>query len=98
MQFPGARGTFGEEVRTPQNFLPESAQFFYILRFGRPDPLGEKSQNIFAKKKKSQFFRTFGLGRPLHKFGAENRKNTNSLIETEKRETNHLQLGPNTQS
>ena len=36
-QFPGARGTFGGEIRAPQNFLPESAQLFCFLRFGRPD-------------------------------------------------------------
>ena len=39
-QFPGARGTFGEKVCPPQNFLPEIAQPFYILCFGRPDPQG----------------------------------------------------------
>ena len=40
MQFPGARGTFGGEIRTPQKFLTESAQLFYTLRFGRPGPHG----------------------------------------------------------
>ena len=31
---------FGERIRTPQNFLPESAQVSYILRFGRLNPHG----------------------------------------------------------
>ena len=41
-----------------------------------------------------------GLGRPLalREIPGGKQKNTNSLIETEKRETNPLQLGPNTQS
>ena len=38
MQFPSARGTFWGNIRTPHKFLPESAQFFYISCFGRPDP------------------------------------------------------------
>ena len=41
-QFPGARGTFGGDLRPPQKFLPEIAQLFYILRFGRPDPNGRE--------------------------------------------------------
>ena len=41
-QFPGGRGTFGEQIRPPQRFLPEIAQLFYILHFGRPDPQGRK--------------------------------------------------------
>ena len=40
MQFPGARGTFEEKIRTPQIFFPGIAQLFYILRFGQPDPHG----------------------------------------------------------
>ena len=34
----GGKSTFGGEIRMPQKFLPESAHFFYILRFGQPDP------------------------------------------------------------
>ena len=42
----------------------------------------------------------FGLGQPLarREIPGRKQKNTNSLIETEKREANPLQLGPNTQS
>ena len=38
--FPVLGAILGGEIRTPQKFLPESAQPFYILRFGRPDPHG----------------------------------------------------------
>ena len=41
-QFPGARGTFWGGIRTPQKFLPESAQLCYISRFGRLDPHGRE--------------------------------------------------------
>ena len=41
-QFPGARGTFGEKILPPENFLPKIAQLFYNLRFGRPDPQGRE--------------------------------------------------------
>ena len=45
MQFPGARGTFGEKIWPPQKFLPEIAQLFYVFRFARPDPQGRESRN-----------------------------------------------------
>ena len=92
MQFPGARGTFGGELRTRQNFLPESAQLFYISRFGRPDP----HKREIAKYR---YFRPFWPRTALGTYilGGK-QKNTNSLIETEKRETNPIQLAPNTQS
>ena len=59
-QSPGARGTFGGKIRPPQNFLPEIAQLFYILCFGRLDRTarGGKSQN-------TGFSGPFGLGQPL---------------------------------
>ena len=41
-QFPGARGTCGGKMRPPQQFLPEIAQLFYTLLFGRPDPQGRE--------------------------------------------------------
>ena len=41
-QFPGARNTFGGEIRVPQKFISESAQLFYILRFNWPDPHGRE--------------------------------------------------------
>ena len=79
-QFPGARGTFGGEIRVPQKFLPEIAQLFYILRFGRPDPHGRKIAKYCISG-------TFGLGQPLalREIPGRTGKNTNSLIETEKR-------------
>ena len=51
-QFPGAGGTFGGEIRPPQNFLPEIAQLFYTFRFGRPDPQGREIAKCW-------FFRPF---------------------------------------
>ena len=51
-QFPGARGTFGVEIRTPQKCLTESAQLFYILCFDRPDPHGQEIAEYW-------FFRPF---------------------------------------
>ena len=39
-QFPGAGGTFGGELCPPKKFLPEIAQLFYCLCFGRLDPHG----------------------------------------------------------
>ena len=41
-QSPGARGTFTGKIRPPKKFLPEKAQLFHILRFGRPDPNGRE--------------------------------------------------------
>ena len=88
MQFAGARDTFGGEIRTPQKFLPESAHLCYILHFGQPDPHGR------------EILGHFGPGRPLalREIPGGKQKNTNTLIETEKKETNPIQLGPNTQS
>ena len=91
MQFPGARGTFGGEIRTPQSFLPKSAQLFYILCFGRSDP---HRQEIV----KYGVFRPFWPRTALGTWRNSRQKNANSHIETEVRETNPLQLGPHTQS
>ena len=41
-QFPAATGASGESSWPPQVFLPESAQPFYLFRFGRPDPHGRE--------------------------------------------------------
>ena len=41
-QLPGARGTFGGETCLPRKFLPEIAQLFSLLHFGRPDPHGRE--------------------------------------------------------
>ena len=69
-QFPGARGTFGVGIRPPQKILPEIAQLFYILRFGRLDPQGREIAKCW-------FFRPFWpRSAPWHleKFRAENTK------------------------
>ena len=56
-------------------------------------PTGGKSQN-------TGIVGHFGLGRPLalREIPGGKQKTTNSLIGTEKRGTNPLQLGPNSQS
>ena len=93
MQFPGARGTFGGKSGHPKTFSPEVRNFltFYVLV--DRTPTGAKSRNTGC-------LGHFGLGRPLAlgEIPGRKQKNTNSLIETEKREKNSLQLGPNTQS
>ena len=91
--FPVLGALLWGKIRTPQNFRPESAQLFCTFRFGRPDPHGEKSQN-------TGFLGHFCLGRPLalREIRGRIQKNTNRHIETEKREINPLQLGPNSQS
>ena len=72
---------------------PRKCAFFYIFRFGRPDPHGQEIAKYGG-------LGHFGLGRPLalKEIPGGKQKNANSHIETEKRETNPLQLGPNTQS
>ena len=92
-RFPRARGTLGGEIRPPQKFLLKIAHFFYILRFGRPDPQGGKPHN-------TGFLGPFVLGQPLAlgEIPVGKTEKHNSPIETEKRETKPLQLGPNTQS
>ena len=52
-----------------------------------------------GKSRNEGFLGYSGLGRPLalREIPGGKQKNTNSLIETEKRETKPLQLGPNTQ-
>ena len=35
--------TFGGQIRSAQNFLPEIVQLFYSPRFGRPDPQGREA-------------------------------------------------------
>ena len=70
MQFPGARGTFGGKIRLPQKFLPEIAQLFYILRFGRPDPQGRE----ITKYGFSGPFWPRAAPWHLEKFRAKNRK------------------------
>ena len=58
MQFPGARGTFGGGIWTPQKFLPESAQPFTFYVLADRTPTGGKLRN-------TGFVGHSGLGRPL---------------------------------
>ena len=70
MQFPGARGTFGEKIPPPQEFLPKIAQLFYMLCFRRPDPHGRE----IAKYRFSRPFWPRAAPWHLAKFRAGNRK------------------------
>ena len=83
----------GGKSGRPKSFSPKLRNFFYILCFGRPDPQGREIA-------KYGVLGHFGLGRPLalREIPGGKQKNTNRHIETEKRETNPLQLGPNPQS
>ena len=85
MQFPGARGTFG--------FSPKVRNFFTVYALADRTPTGRKSRNTGV-------LGHFGLGWPLAlgEVPGGKHKNPNSVIETEKRETNPLQLGPDAQS
>ena len=58
MQFPGARDTFGENIWTPQKFLPEVAQLFTFHVLADRTPTDEKSRN-------TGFLGYFGLGQTL---------------------------------
>ena len=82
IQFPGARGTFGVKIRTPQKILPvrKVRNFFTFYVLADRTSTGGKSQN-------TGFLGHFGLGRPLalREIPGGEQKNTNSLIETEKR-------------
>ena len=83
----------GGKSGRPKGFSPKVRNFFTFHVLADRTPTGGKLRN-------TGFLGHFGLGRPLaHKeiLGGK-QKNTNSLIETEKRETNPLQIGPNTQS
>ena len=92
-RFPGARGPEIEEkkVTTLSGMVVRNFFTLYVL----PDqtPTGGKSQN-------TGILGHFGLGQPLAlgEIPGGKQKNESSLVETEKRETNPLQLGPNTQS
>ena len=67
--------------------------FLTVYVLAHQTPTGGKSRN-------AGLLGPFGLGRPLAltEILGGRQKTTNSLVETEKRETNPLQLGPNTQS
>ena len=92
MQLPGARGIWGGGNPDAPKVSARKCATLNILHFGRPDPHGQEIAKYGGLDH-------FGLGRPLAlgEIPSGKQKNTNSLIETEKRETNPLQLGPNTQ-
>ena len=77
----------------PKSLSPKVRNFFTFYVSADRTPRGGKSQNTGG-------LGHFGLGQPLElrKILGRRQKNINSHIETEKRETNPLQLGPNTQS
>ena len=81
------------ELRTPQKLFLESAQLFAFYVLADQTPTGGKSGN-------TGLLGHFGLGRllALSEIPGGKQKNRNTLIETETREANPLQLGPNTQS
>ena len=93
IQFLGARGTFGKKSGRPKSFSPKVRNIFTVYVLANWIPTGEKSRNTGV-------LGHFGLGRPLalREIPGGKQENANSHIETEKRETNPLQLGPNTQS
>ena len=83
----------GRNLLSPKTFSLKVRNFFTFYVLAYQTPTGGKSRN-------TGFLGHFGLGRPLalEEILGEKQKNTNSLIESKKRETNPLQLGPDTQS
>ena len=89
MKFPSARGTFGAKSGCPKSFSLKVRNFFTFYVLADRTPMGEKSRNTWV-------LGHFGLGQPLALREIRGRKkNANSHIETERRETNPLQVGPN---
>ena len=91
--FPGLGALLGGKSGRPKSFPPKVRNFFTFYVLADRTPTGGKLRTTW-------FLGHFGLGRPLalREILGRTKKNTNSLIEAEKRETNPLQLGPNTQS
>ena len=83
----------GGKSGRPKSFSPKGRNFFTFYVLADRTPTGEKSRN-------TGFLGHFCLGQPLalREIQGGKQKNTNSHIETEVRETNPVQLGPNTQS
>ena len=83
----------GEKSGRPKIFFPKVRHFFTFYVLADQIPTGGKSRS-------TGFLGHSGPGRALarREIRGGKQKNTNSRIETEKRETNPLQLGPNTQS
>ena len=84
---------FGGKSGRPQIVCPKVRNCFTFYVLADQTPTGEKLRN-------TEFLGHFGLGRPLalREIQGEKQTNTNRHIETEGREANPLQLGPNTQS
>ena len=82
----------GKSVR-PKSFSPKLGNFFTLCVLANQTPGGGKLRNTGSSGH-------FGLGRPLalKEIAGGKQKNGSSHMETEKRKTNPLQLGPNTQS
>ena len=74
---------WGEKARHPKSFSPELRNFFILYVLANRTPTGGKSRN-------TRFLGHFGLGQPLalREIPGRKQKTTNSLIGTEKRETN----------
>ena len=90
MHFPSARGSFrGGKSGRPKSFSQNVRNFFTFFVLTDRTPRGGKSRNTGV-------LGHFGLGRPLalREIPDGKQKTTNSLIETEKREINPCQLGP----
>ena len=82
----------GKSVR-PKSFSPKLRNFLTVCVLVDWTSGGGKSQN-------TGFSGPLGLGQPLahREIPGGKQKNENSQIETKNRQTNPLQLGPNTQS
>ena len=91
--FPELGALFGGKSVCPKIFSQKVHNFFTFCVLAKRTPRGGKWQN-------TGFLGTLGLAQPLalREILGRTKKNTNSLIETEKRSTNPLQLDPNTQS
>ena len=94
--FPELGALLGGKTVRPISFSQQLRNFFTFCVLTDQTPGDGKLQN-------AGFLGPFGLGQPLgtqrkpHCPGGK-QKNENSQIETEKRQTNPLQLGPNTKS
>ena len=94
--FPGLGHFLGGEVREPKNFSPRKCATLFLFMFWPTRPPWVRNRELQAPG----FVGHFGPGRALALRGIRGGKQdtANSHIETEKRETNPLQPGPDTQS
>ena len=83
----------GKKSVRPKSLSQKLRNFFTFCVLADQTPTGGKSQS-------TGFLGPFGLGQPLALIDIPGGKqnNENNHMQTEKRETNPLQLGPNTQS